>query len=204
MSQMLVFTGVDASEAALGLDVAHMFHQLGLSKGRQLEFHAVQDNKHAPKDWLPKRRIRKAYQEVECVLAAHSPRVVIDLHHAFVHWKCFEVQVFSGLCAESPSFRAWAKSLVDVRVLAGGSDDEDKGVFCYQLPSMRDRLWADIDFITVEVIPAFGPLKERMKIPGAPLTSFDFPGGTTYRRQIELLAHVIAGVHDHHPWLNKG
>jgi hypothetical protein len=203
MSQMLVFTGVDAPEGALGLDTTQMFHRLGLSKGRQVKFHAVQDHSNDPEDWLPMRKIRSAYQEVDRVIAAESPRVAIDLHHALVDWDHFEVQVFSGLCAKSAAFQAWAKSLMGVLVRAGAAVDYDKAIFCYQFPSVRDRLWADIDFIQIEVITTLAPLKERMKIPEAPLTRFDFPGGATYQREIELLVHVLAGIYDHHPRLSK-
>lgn len=202
MSRMLVVTGVDAPEAALGLDITQMFQAMGLSKGRQVEFHAVQDHSDDPEDWLPKRKIRSAYQEVDRVLAAHSPRVLIDLHHSYLMpWKCFEVQVFSGLCAESSAFQTWATSLRDVLVRAGGSDDYDKAIFCYQLPSVRDRLWFDMDYIQVEVIPSLDPLRERLKIPTAPLTSFDFPGSEIYEHEMQLLAGVLAGIYDHHPWL---
>jgi hypothetical protein len=201
MSLMLCITGVDAPEAALGLDVTDMFQKLGLARNRQVAFHAVQDNKNVPDDWLSKRKINKAYQEADRVVAKHNPRVVVDLHHACVPWKCFEVQVFSGLCAESSAFQAWATSLTDVLVRAGGSDDYDKAIFCYQLPSVRDRLWFDMEYIQVEVIPSLAPVRERMKIPEAPLTRFEFPGAATYQREIESLAHVLAGIYDHHPWL---
>ena len=202
MNQMLVVTGVDAPEAALGLDVTQMFHGMGLPRGRQVGFHAVQDHSDDPEDWLAERKIRSAYREVDRALAAHSPRVLIDLHRSYlIPWTCFEVQVFSGLCAESSAFQAWATSLTDVLVRAGGSDDYDKAIICYQLPSVRDRLWFDMEYIQVEVIPSLAPVKERMKIPEAPLTRFEFPGGATYQHEIELLAHVLAGIYDHHPWL---
>jgi hypothetical protein len=201
MEQLLVVTGVDEPEAALGLDVTRMFCEMGLSKGRQVEFYAVQDHSDDPEDWLPERKIRSAYQEVDRVVALHNPRVFIDLHHALVDWDHFEVQVFSGLCAESSAFQTWATGLTDVLVRAGGSDDYDKAIFCYQLPSVRDRLWFDMEYIQVEVIPSLAPVKERMKIPEAPLARFEFPGGATYQREIELLAHVLAGIYDHHPWL---
>lgn len=201
MSQMLVITGVDASEAALGLDVTQMFHDMGLSQGRQVKFHAVQDNKNVPEDWLSTRRINKAYQEVDHLLVKHEPRVVIDLHHAFVQRKPFEVQVFSGLCERSAAFQAWAGSLTDVHVRAGAPENYDQAIFCYQLPSVRDRLWGDMDFIQIEVIPSLEPLRERLKIAVAPLTSFDFPGGEIYEHEMQLLAGVLAGIYDHHPWL---
>jgi len=65
MSLMLCITGVDAPEAALGLDVTDMFQKLGLARNRQVAFHAVQDNKNVPDDWLSKRKINKAYQEAD-------------------------------------------------------------------------------------------------------------------------------------------
>ena len=202
MNLMLCITGVDAPEAPLGLDVTDMFRKLGLAQNRQVAFHAVQDNKDVPDDWLSKRKINKTYREVDRVLVKHNPRVAIDLHHALVQWECFEVQVFSGLCEESPSFQTWAKGLTGVRVRAGGLEDAyGQAVFCYQLPSVRDRLWVEMDFIQIEVIPSLEPLRERMKIPVAPLASFDFPGGGVYKHEMELLARVIAGIHDHHPWL---
>ena len=202
-AKMLVAVGIDELEAPHGQDVALAFERLGLSEGRSIDFYAIQDNAGMGSGHVIRGEVHTGYLELDGVVAERMPRVLVVLHHGIVTWRCYEIQIFSDPCTGSPQFRSWADGVSAAHVTVGGYEACDYERHHPQFPRVGDRMFGEgeMDFLSIEAIPALDSLTERMKIGRAPLDSFDFPGGETYEKEVEALARVMAGIHDHHPWL---
>jgi len=201
MPDVLVATGIDETEDLLGLDVTLMFERLGLGIGRDIEFYAVQDSEGMDSMFVRRGDVHRGYMELDGIVASRKPIVLIVLHHAFVTWHCYEIQLLSDVCAKSSRFRSWAEGVSGAHVTLGGYQEGEEEMHRRQFPNVGRRLFHEIDFMMIEVIPSLGPLKQRLSITDAPLQAFDFPGGDTYEKELRALAHLLAGIHDHHPWL---
>jgi len=203
MDLILIATGIDETEDVLGLDVTLAFSRLGLHRGREIEFHEVKDNQGMDSGIVIRGEVHRGYLELDGVVAARSPRILIILHHALIEWQCYEIQLFSEVCAASPDFQSWAGGVSDAYVSLGGWEGGEE-LHRKQFPSAGELLWNEIDPVYIEVVPSLAPMTERLKIEHAPLETFDFPGGDTYEQELEILARTLAGIYDHHPWLEAG
>jgi len=201
MISVLVATGIDEMEDLLGLDMTLMFGRLGLGVGRDIEFYAVQDSAGMDSGLVRRGGVHRGYMELDRVVTSREPVVLIALHHALVQWHCYEIQLFSDVCTKSSRFRSWAEAVPGAQVTLGRYQAGEHEMHRRQFPSAGRRLFHEMDFLMIEVIPALRPLEDRLRITDAPLRAFDFPGGDVYEKELRELAHVLAGVHDHHPWL---